>query len=383
MKTVFITREGYNLSGARVRCYNFARELVRYNVESEVFSFADKLGAEFGENEPRMSLFKKLKLNMLALKALNKKVDKNTIIFMQRLNYHSLAPFLITLFGHNKFIFDCDDWNIRENPKYYLGFFPSSKMEYLTRKIARNADTCIAASRFLENYLKKFNPRVYYLPTGVDADLFNPVDFASSDNSKIVFSWIGTVYHPEMQENLRFILSCFSILAEKFDHVFLSLAGEGKYYQAIQNEAKTLKCAKRIIFSSWINPKNIPEYLSKIDVGLLPLIQDSKFNQAKSPTKLFEYMSMAKPTISSDIGEARNIIRHGQTGFLAKDQDEFVSCMSELAQRPQLRQEMGSFARQEILQNYSLAVLGKNLYHHFVLRDMFWPDVSIDPNFLF
>ena len=165
-----------------------------------------------------------------------------------------------------------------------------------------------------------------------------------------------------MQENLKFILSCFSILADKFDHVFLSLAGEGRYYQAIQNEAKTLKCSKRIIFSSWINPEAIPEYLSKIDVGLLPLIQNSNFNQAKSPTKLFEYMSMAKPTVSSNIGEAKNIIRHGQTGFLAKNQDEFVSCMSELVQRPQLRQEMGNLARGQVLQNYSLAVLGKNLY---------------------
>lgn len=362
MKIVFITREGYNLSGARVRCYNFARQLAKYNVEAEVFSFADRLGAEYGENELKMNFFKKLKYNALALNSLRKKIDKNTLIFMQRLNYHSLAPFLITLFKRNKFIFDCDDWNIRENPKYYLGFYPSSKMEYLTRKIARYANICIAASRFLENYLKQFNPHVYYLPTGVDTDIFNPDKYALGDNSKIVFSWIGTVYHPGMQDNLKFILSCFAIIAEKFDHVFLALAAEGKYYKAIQNEAKGLRCSERIIFHPWINPDNIPQHLSKIDVGLLPLIQDSNFNQAKSPTKLFEYMSMAKPTISSNIGEAKNIISHGETGFLAKDRDEFVSCMCRLAQVPQLRQEIGNNARQEIMQNYSLAVLGKSLY---------------------
>jgi glycosyltransferase involved in cell wall biosynthesis len=362
MKIIFITREGYNLSGARVRCYNFSRQLAKYNVETEVFSFAEKLGAKYGENEFKMGFLKKLKYNAQAWKYLRKNIDKNTLIFMQRLNYHSLAPFLITLFKRNKFIFDCDDWNIRENPKYYLGFYPSSKMEYLTRKISGYSHICIAASRFLENYLKKFNAHVYYLPTGVDTDIFNPDKYTLSDNSKIVFSWIGTLYHPQMRDNLKFILSCFAIVAARFDHVFLALAAEGKYYQVIQNEAKSLSCSQRIILHPWISPDNIPEHLSKIDIGLLPLIQDSNFNQAKSPTKLFEYMSMAKPTISSNIGEAKNIIRHGETGFLARNQDEFVSCMLNLAQEPHLRHEIGNNARREITENYSLAVLGKKLY---------------------
>ncbi len=47
MKMIFITREGYNLSGARVRCYGFTQELKKYNIETEVFSFADDLGAKY------------------------------------------------------------------------------------------------------------------------------------------------------------------------------------------------------------------------------------------------------------------------------------------------------------------------------------------------
>jgi glycosyltransferase involved in cell wall biosynthesis len=362
MKVILISREGYNLSGARVRCYNFSRELSKYNVEAEVFSFADHLGAPYGENESEMGFLKKLKINAQAFRLLKNKIDKDTLIFMQRLNYHSLAPFLISLFGRRKFIFDCDDWNIRENPNYYLGFYPSSKMEYLTRKLAGYADTCIAASRFLEGYLKKFNSRVHYLPTGVDTQLFDPDNFAPADNSKVVFSWMGTVYHPEMRDNLKFILSCFAQVAEKFDDVFLSLAAGGKYYQEIQDEAATLRCSSRIIFHPWVEPDKIPEYLSKIDVGLLPLIQKSKFNQAKSPTKLFEYMSMSKPAIASDLGEAQTIIRHGETGLLAKDREEFVSCMCRLVQEPQLRRNLGNAARQQVIQEYSLTVLGRKLY---------------------
>ena len=46
MKVLFITREGYGLSGARVRCYNFARELAGHGIEARVFSFAEQLGAK-------------------------------------------------------------------------------------------------------------------------------------------------------------------------------------------------------------------------------------------------------------------------------------------------------------------------------------------------
>ncbi len=111
----------------------------------------------------------------------------------------------------------------------------------------------------------------------------------------------------------------------------------------------------------WIDPDGIPEYLAGVDVGLLPLIQDTKFNKAKSPTKLFEYMGMAKPTIASDIGEAGNILRDQQTGFLAKDKKEFVSAMCRLAEDPQRRAEMGDRAREDAERYYSLEILGKRL----------------------
>lgn len=361
MKIVFITREGYNLSGARVRCYNFARELAKYNVEAEVFSFADGLGAEYGENELKMNFFKKLKYNAFALKPLRKKIDKNTLIFMQRLNYHTLAPLLISWLGRRKFIFDCDDWNIRENPIYHFGFYPSSKMEYLTRKLAHYSNACIAASGFLKGYLSRFNQKVYYLPTGVDTRMFSPKPENKND-SRIIFSWIGTAYHPEMGENLRFLLDIFAALSEKHSNIFLSLAGEGRYFNEVISQLNTFKYKERVINEGWISPERIPAYLSKIDIGLLPLIQNTKFNLAKSPTKLFEYMAMAKPTVSSNIGEAGRVIHDAINGFLAKDKEEFMVKMDKLITDPVLRVQMGILARRSVEENYSLSVLGRQLY---------------------
>lgn len=358
MKIIFVTREGYNLSGARQRCYGFARELKRYGIEAEVFSFADDLGAKYGEKESEMSLAEKLKYNLIVFKRLIKE-DKNSIFFLQRLNYHALAPVLVNLLQKNKLIFDCDDWNIRENPKYYFGLFPSSKMEYAYRKLAKHSELCIAASSFLKDYLEPFSKKIYYLPTGVDTDHFYPRQ--KQDSEKIVFSWTGTVYHQPMLENLNFILSCFLELAEEFNNIFLYIAGQGKYYEEFKKTAVRNRFSQRIKIFPWLEPDSMPQFLSSVDIGLLPLIQDSYFNKAKSPTKLFEYMAMAKPAVCSALGEAKNIIEDGVDGFLAHSRDDFIIKMKQLIEDAPLRRKMGENAGKCVENNYSLAVLGARL----------------------
>ena len=366
MKIIFITREGYSLPGARVRCYNFARILKQYGVSTEVLSFADNLGAKYGEKELEMSYLDKIKYNVKAFKMLLRK-ERDSIFFIQRLNYHALAPFLASLLKGNKIIFDCDDWNIRENPVCYLGFFPSSKMEFLTRKIAQYADKCIVASLFLKDYLCRFNKKTYYIPTGVDTDVFKPQN-NHRDASRITFSWIGTVYHKEMQENIKFILDCFLVLAGKHRNIFLNLAGGGRYFCEANTYINSLWCKDRIIVNDWILPDEIPKYLSCIDIGLLPLIQHTKFNKSKSATKLFEYMAMGRPTVSSNIGESTHIIRDGDNGYLAGSKEEFIEKMEKLIDNPVLCTYMGNKARESIEENYSLKVLGKQLSD--ILRTM-------------
>jgi glycosyltransferase involved in cell wall biosynthesis len=304
-----------------------------------------------------MPVSQKLKLNLTAFKRLIKE-NSDTVFILQRVNYHILAPLLVSLLKKNKVVFDCDDWNIRENPKYYFGF-PSSKMEYVYRKLAGRSCFCVAASRFLEKYLGGYSKKVIYLPTGVDTDSFYPQD--KKEEGKIIFSWTGTVYHQPMLENLEFILSCFRELSDEFKNIFLYLAGQGKYYEEFKRIACQGGSLSRVKIFPWISPDEMPRFLSGIDIGLLPLIQESYFNKAKSPTKLFEYMAMEKPVVASPTGEAQNIIIDGN-GMLAASRGEFISKMRMLILDKQLRYDMGKRARKSVESKYSLDVLGKELY---------------------
>jgi len=354
MKVIFVTREGYGLSGARVRCYGFARQLKLHGFETQVLSFADDLGGKYGEEEYEMSFIYKARLNLAALKILLS-LGKEDVVFLQRFNYHAVAPLLASFIKKCKVVFDCDDWNIRENPVYYWRI-PSSKMEYLTRKTAKYSTACIAASSYLKDYLAAFNKNVWEIPTGVDADIFFPRKIENKE--KIIFSWVGTVFNKEMKDNLIFLLDCFSQTCKKFDNVLLKIAARGSYYDQIIKQISRLEFSGKIELGPWVNPDDMPEYLSNIDIGLLPLIQDSRFNKAKSPTKLFEYMSMGKPTISSNLGEAARILGKEDCGLLAGSRADFINQMCRLAGDNKLREELGLCARERVLERYSFKKIG-------------------------
>lgn len=358
MKVIFITREGYNLPGARVRCYNFAQELSSYGINTEVLSYSDTLGAKDGEQESQMRAIDKIRFNYRAFKRISN--EKEAILFIQRFNYHSLAPYLASLFNKNRIILDLDDWEMQENPKYYFGFYPSSKAHYFTNQIARRSIFCIAASRFLEEFLLKFNKKVYYIPSGVDTELFKPSLNGPSED-KIVFSWIGTFHKKEYIENIEFALDCFSLLRERYSHTYFEIIGDGIYRNDLEKIINQYD-DQHILLKGWIDPDRVPEYLDTIHIGLLPVVSDTKFNQAKSPTKLFEFMAMAKPTVSSDIGETTSIIQDGINGFLTRTKEEFIGKMQRLIEDCKLRQRIGEKARETVEEDYSLKFLGKRLY---------------------
>lgn len=360
MKVIFVTREGYNLPGARIRGYGFARELAKKGLETEVLSYADTLGAKDGVHEGSMGLAEKIRHNIAAYKRLAG--EKDAVIILQRVNYHSFGPLLNRIIKKNRLVLDMDDWEIREDPKYLFGFYPTSKAEYLTRRIAGMAEFCIAGSRYLTDYLRRFNKKTYYIPSCVDTEKFCP-NGVEKDKESIKFCWIGTLHRRDDVENVKFAIDCFRELKLDSPDLSLDIIGDGIYRVEIEQYILNNNPSRKVNFIGWIHPDRVPEYLDRIDVGLFPLIQDTKFNLSKSPTKLFEYMAMGKPTVSCRRGEAVYVIEDGKEGFLAENRDIFIDKMKALAEDKGLRKEIGEKAREKIIRDYSLKIAADNLFN--------------------
>jgi glycosyltransferase involved in cell wall biosynthesis len=355
MKIIFITREGARLPGARIRCYRFAEELRKYGIETAILSFADHLAALDGEFEAQMGLKKKIKLNFLAWKELAQ--EKNAAFCLQRFHYHAFAPYLCSIFKKNRLILDLDDWEMREDPKYYFGFYPSSKAHYFIRQAAKRSVFCIAGSHYLEEFLSAFNKNTLLIPSGVDTEIFKPSGRVTSYD-KIVFSWIGTFHRPEYVENIDLAVGCFLRLRKRFDHIYLDIVGAGIHEQSIKALVNRQNDG-HIRLKEWIPHEQMPAYLDTIDIGLMPIAKDTKFNKAKSPTKVFEYMAMAKPVVASAVGECAIIFDDAQNGLLAKSEDEFTHKMRRLIEDRQLRQQLGINAKKSVEASASMRICGE------------------------
>jgi glycosyltransferase involved in cell wall biosynthesis len=359
MKIIFVTREGYDLAGARVRCFNFAKELKKRGVEAEVFSYSEDLGAKDGIAEASMTFADKIRHNIMAYKRLL--LEKNAVIIIQRVNYHSFAPLFRRLVNKNRIVLDMDDWEIREDPKYLFGFYPTSKAEYLTRKIASMSEFCVAASSYLKDYLAEFNKKVYCIPSCVDADLFKPNEDYKG-NAAVKFAWTGTLHRKHDAENVKFMIDCFMELKKEKKDILLDIVGDGIYADEVLLHISESAAAESVNFVKWMHPDKVALYLESIDIGLFPLAQDTKFNVSKSPVKLFEYMAMGKPTVSSSVGESKKIIESGKDGFLAEDKKDFIAGMKLLSENRGIGRAMGLNARKKILSDYSLSIAGDRLF---------------------
>jgi len=357
MKAIFITREGYDQPGARIRCYGFHSELSKRGIEADVFSFADHLGSKAGKKEAKFSLAEKLRYTKDGFLHLAR--EKKCVFIVNRFNYHTISCVLASKLKGIPIIFDMDDWEAREDTGSYLGLFPKSKAEYLTRLTARNSKFCIAASKYLRQYLLKFNRSVVYIPTGVDTEKFRPAKYNSGRN--FTFSWHGSVNRREILDYIEFLMKCFTSLRQKYDSIKFVIIGDGIFGRELRSLVKKHKDSG-IDYLGWREADQVPEYLKNVNVGLVPLLHESKFNLSKCPVKLLEYMALGKPVIASPVGEARHIITNGYNGFLAADQDQFIADMQELIKDPTRAKRIGINAANSVKESYSLEVLGERLY---------------------
>jgi len=106
--------------------------------------------------------------------------------------------------------------------------------------------------------------------------------------------------------------------------------------------------ADRVIHSDWVPVNNNPRGyygLLDFDIGLAPLAMRD-FDYSKSGIKVLEYAARGIPAVATDCPAYRELIRHGETGFLVKYEHEWLKYLSVLAADGDLRMRMGDAARQ-------------------------------------
>jgi glycosyltransferase involved in cell wall biosynthesis len=90
-------------------------------------------------------------------------------------------------------------------------------------------------------------------------------------------------------------------------------------------------------------------------------LPDDEWAKGKCGLKGISYMSCAIPTILSPVGVNSEIIQHGENGFLANTDEDWLNYLSLLIENPDLRKKLGENARKTVEEKYSVEV-NKHLY---------------------
>jgi glycosyltransferase involved in cell wall biosynthesis len=96
--------------------------------------------------------------------------------------------------------------------------------------------------------------------------------------------------------------------------------------------------------------EDVPGILAALDIAILPGSTD-----IICPIKVQEYMAAALPTILPDYPANREVIRHGETGWLFDPLDEkkLAQCLLEAARAPTSCRRLGERAREEVMNRFT------------------------------
>jgi hypothetical protein len=203
-----------------------------------------------------------------------------------------------------------------------------------------NAAWVTPGNAYLADFAREYNDRVTVIPTVMDTDRYVVRDKANSVGP-IRVGWSG---------------SDRSIAETLFPYVPLMarLQARLKFRLVIISNSRPILPVNSLDweFVPW-RAEEEGRIGSTIDVGLMPLLDDA-FQRGKCGMKLLQYMAAGLPTIASPVGVNSEITVPGETGFLARSDDEWALALESLLLSPDLRLAMGAAGRRRCEQRYSL-----------------------------
>ncbi len=198
------------------------------------------------------------------------------------------------------------------------------------------------------------------LPNGVDTRLFAP----STDKQARQMLGLGDAFVVGFVGGLREwvdfgpVFSAISRLnSKKQDIRMLIVGGEGRLEET-RKLAREHRIADRVIFTGIVPYSQVPQYISGMDVCLIPF-DSSSVSQGALPVKLFEYMACERPVITTRLKAIEETLQ--DKVLYASGSREYEARIAELISSPELRDKLGRAGRKLVEQHYDWAAIGAKL----------------------
>lgn len=241
-------------------------------------------------------------------------------------NYH---PLVISTWGTD--IFDAPRKNrlFKNLVRYNL-----KKADYITA-------TSQALTRETMLYTEK---KVHTIPFGIDTSRF--FKYGKADKNKVT---IGIVKSLEEVYGIRYLIEAFGRVHSRHKNTELLIVGSGSKHKEMQELSRKLNLEGNVIFAGKVPNEEVPLYLNKMDIFVMPSIKES-FGVAA-----LEAQACEVPVIASNVGGIPEVVVDNHTGFLVEPSD--IDILSEKIEKlvlgQDLREAMGRNGRVFVEEKYS------------------------------
>lgn len=306
-------------------------------------------------------------------------------------------------------IMDIDDYWLPPNthPMYY-----AAMKEKINEKIISTlkvADYVTTTTEIFAKEIRKYNKNVIIIPNAIDTShKMWQVDENIEKGDKLRVSWIGGSSHLEdlklvkssmdrlnsdkgLEDKYQIILCGFDIRGHiteimpdgqqrvrkirpdetvwnKFESIFTSdykIVDENykNFLMSYKNEKYNGDLSKLNYVRRWTLPlTQYGKHYNYCDVCLAPLVKNT-FNLVKSELKIIEAGMTKKVLIAQDLGIYKEILKHGETGFLvneARNHKDWYKNIKYLIDNPKEVERISNNLHEFVKDKYSLENVTKN-----------------------
>jgi glycosyltransferase involved in cell wall biosynthesis len=178
----------------------------------------------------------------------------------------------------------------------------------LEKQTIRNSAEVISINKRLRDYvitLGAVPERTTVIGAGIDLDRFNLTVDGSAirtayalGKDDIVLFFMGWLYH---FSGLKEVALELARSPDQYRNLKILIVGDGDAYGDLQQIRDKYQIGDKLILTGKQPYEKIPEFIAASDICILPADPQEKIMQDIVPIKMYEYMALGKPVISTKL----------------------------------------------------------------------------------
>jgi glycosyltransferase involved in cell wall biosynthesis len=237
----------------------------------------------------------------------------------------------------NPLLYDFDDAIFRLHTSSANRAAAWLKQPGKTDTICRISERVVVGNAYLADWVRHRNPHVSVIPTSIDTDRCRP-RLPGDANGRIVVGWTGS--------------ATSQTYLEAFAPMLRELTASHDVELRVLSTREPMLPGVPHTWRPW-SPATEVEEVAAFDIGIMPM-PDEEWALGKCALKALQYMAAEVATVASAVGANREVIDHGRNGLLVTTTQEWLECIATLAEKPDLRRQIGAAGRRTVEEEYSM-----------------------------